>query len=119
LSAYHVITLRGRWPHSIAPGTFLYLGRAWAGLAAHELGNPFRREDPDWAEKFDAWFIALPDLARVVRDLRADTEFGRLPFACWCADWDCRKPVATPSCHAIIVARHMNAWYPKEPTYVA
>lgn len=106
---YRVISLRGLWPRAV-PESFIYIGREWAGLPAHELANPFRGERAilEYAE----WFHALPKLDAILKNLRADTECGRHAIACWCGNWRPGEP-AIP-CHAYIVAQEMNKRFPMD-----
>jgi hypothetical protein len=100
---WRVISLRGRWPKSIKPGEFVYVGRAFAGLEAHPLGNPFT--GPTAVERYTAWIQRHPDREELLRELHADTEGGRIPIACWCGDW---KPGEEPiQCHACVLAKLM------------
>jgi hypothetical protein len=106
---YHVISLRGLWPKKLNTG-FVYVGRAHAGLQAHPLGNPFTGERA--LLQFAEWFHALPNLTRLLRDLRADTECGQIPIACWCGNWSPGQ-MAIP-CHAYIIAQAMIERFPED-----
>ncbi len=92
----------------------VYVGRPWAGLEGHPLTNPFRlSRDGDSPvarvsvlEKYEAWLADHPDRDRLLSELWADTEGGRLPLACWCGDWN---PGDRPlGCHAYILAVELN-----------
>ena len=106
---YRVISLRGLWPHRV-PELFIYVGRAWAGLPAHELANPFAGDGA--LSRFATWFHALPDLYRRLKTLRADTECGRHPLACWCGTWRPGEPAL--ACHAFLIAEEMNKRFPMD-----
>jgi hypothetical protein len=98
---WRVISLRGRWPNKIAPGEFVYVGRAWAGLEAHPLANPF--SGPSAVERYSKWLNHHPDRQELLRQLHADTEGGRIPIACWCGDWEPGQPAI--QCHAHTLAQ--------------
>jgi hypothetical protein len=106
---YRVISLRGLWPHKLSQG-FIYLGRPHAGLPGHELANPFRGERA--LLEFAAWLHALPDLAKRLQRLRAETECGRFPLACWCGYFAQGDPPLP--CHAYIVAQAMIERFPED-----
>lgn len=109
VAVYRVISLRGRWPHKM-DSLFAYVGREWAGLAAHPLANPFA--GPDALHAYLEWFVDLPDLFERLADLRADSECGRLPLACWCGDWNPGQQ--SIPCHAVLIAKRMAEMFPKD-----
>ena len=97
-----VVNLRHKpWP------LMIYVGREWAGLDAHPLGNPFK--GPDALARYRAWLLGLPDRDKLLAELWADTECGRLPLACWCCDWCEGEPPA--ACHAVVVAQELVRTY--------
>lgn len=88
--------------------TFVYVGREWAGLPAHELANPFTGSGA--IERYARWVESLPDLAERLRRLRSDTECGRTALACWCGDYShTHRPV---SCHGQVLAILLADRYP-------
>jgi hypothetical protein len=107
-TAYRVVSLRKRWP-KLVPEYFVYVGRAWAGLSVHPLANPYTTGDV--IAQYREWLHSLPDLGRLARDLRADTECGRLPLACWCGDGRAGEPLR---CHAMVLADAMAGWFPQD-----
>lgn len=97
---WRVVSLRGRWPKHIQAGEFVYVGRPFAGLEGHPLGNPF--SGPTALERYANWLARHPDRNELLRQLHADTEGGRIPIACWCGDWQPGQPPI--QCHAHTLA---------------
>lgn len=107
---YRVISLRGKWPH-VDTTLFHYVGRGWETLPAHPLANPFS-DDANSLHKYLDWFNGLSGLDELLHDVRADTECGRLPLACWCGDW--RPGERSIRCHAVLIAKTMATRYPED-----
>lgn len=93
------------------PFVFVYVGRAFAGLPAHPLANPFKisnESERDAAvERYREYALALPDIEQRLAEVWADSEEGRFPLACWCCDWRSGEPVRVP-CHAIVIAEEIG-----------
>ena len=109
---YRVISLRGLWPKRM-PELFCYVGQEWKGLEAHPLANPFSpREHPHYLHKYKNWFYNLPNLDELLEQLRADSECGRMPLACWCGEWQQGQP--SIRCHAVLIAKTMITRFPQD-----
>ncbi len=108
---YRVISLRGKWPRNMNT-MFQYVGREWAGLPTHPLANPFSRDDANSLHKYLDWFNSLSNLNELLNDVRADTECGRLPLACWCGEWNPGE--RSIRCHAVLIAKRMAELFPQD-----
>ncbi len=108
---YRVISLRYAWPNNIT-GPFCYIGQAWERLEGHPLANPFDRKDPDSLHKYLDWFNSLSNLNELLCDVRADSECGRLPLACWCGFWNPGQP--SIRCHGLLIAKRLAEMFPND-----
>jgi hypothetical protein len=112
-----VISLKGLpkpWP------AFVYVGRAMPSfpeLEAHPLANPFKllkdttRDRIDCLEQYRCWLKSHPDRDRLLWELYGDCEAGRMPLACWCANWNGWQEFSRPLCHAAVLAEVLVAQY--------
>jgi hypothetical protein len=93
---------------------FIYVGRPFAGLEGHELGNPFgvKQYPHDALDRYHDWLEKLPNRNRLLECVMHDTEAGRFPIACWCGDW-LHPNDRPPACHAVIISEWVTKVFGK------
>lgn len=76
-------------------GTFVYIGRAWAGFPASPWGNPFSGDEA--VEKYDDYIHSHPEL--IVALSEELERRGVTSIGCWCKP----KP-----CHGDVLAQRVS-----------
>ncbi len=102
-----------QWPDNVMT-PFCYVAGSWPeqGFVGHPLANPFPRTDPEWLHKYLHWFDSQPNLTDLLHEVRADSECGRLPLACWCGFWS--QGQKSIPCHAVLIAKRMAEMFPQD-----
>lgn len=101
--------------HARGKIAFHYVGRDFAGLPGHELGNPFSVQEyglRECLERYDKWLATLTGRDEALRRIVADTECGRIPLACWCGE-RLTKYEPRIQCHAQIIADWVVRIFPE------